>query len=49
MQLACVSKLIACFNEIDAKYESMVSEFKCVNVLPVNVLSGEVLLYAEVL
>ena len=49
VQLSFVSKRIACLNKIYAKYESMMSEFKCVNLFPVNVLSGEVLLYAEVL
>ena len=49
VQLSRVSKRIVHLNKIYAKYESAISKFKCVNLLPVNVLSGEILLYAEVL
>jgi len=49
VQLSRVSKRIVHLNKIYAKYESAISEFKCVNLLPVNVLSGEIPLYAEVI
>ena len=49
VQLSRVSKRIVHLNKIYAKYESAISKFKCVNLLPVNVLSGEIPLYAEVL
>ena len=49
VQLSRVSRRIARLNKIYAKYESAISEFKCVTLLPVNVLNGEVPLYAEVL
>ena len=49
MQLSCVSKRVARLNKIYAQYESVMSEFKRVDLLPVNVLNGEVPLYAEVL
>ena len=49
VQLSRVSKRIVHLNKIYAKYESAISKFKCVNLLPVNVLSGEIPLYAEVI
>ena len=49
VQLSRVSKRIVHLNKIYAKYESAISKFKCVNLLPVNVLNGEIPLYAEVL
>ena len=49
VQLSCVSKRIVHLNKIYAKYESAISKFKCVNLLPVNVLNGEIPLYVEVL
>ncbi|HIB92122.1 TPA: hypothetical protein EYO57_33880, partial [Candidatus Poribacteria bacterium] len=48
-QLSRVSKRIARLNKIYDRYESAISEFECVDLLPVNVSSGEVPLYAEVL
>ena len=49
VQLSRVSKRIVHLNKIYAKYESAISKFKCVNLLPVNVLNGEIPLYVEVL
>ncbi|MBB14303.1 pyridoxal phosphate-dependent aminotransferase [Candidatus Poribacteria bacterium] len=49
VQLSRVSKRIAHLNKIYAKYESTISKFKSLDLLPVNVLSGEIPLYAEVL
>lgn len=49
VQLYRVSKRIALLNKIYAKYESAISEFKCVNLIPVVLVGGEVPLYAEVL
>ena len=47
VQLSRVSKRIVHLNKIYAKYESAISKFKCVNLLPVNVLNGEIPLYVE--
>lgn len=49
VQLSRVSKRITHLNKIYDRYESAISEFECVDLLPVNVSSGEVPLYAEVL
>ena len=49
VQLSRVSKRIVHLNKIYAKYESAISKFKCVHLLPVNVLNGEIPLYVEVL